>query len=209
MVGKQARARDRKQRILEAAADVFAQRGYGDAGVDEIATAAATSKGGLYFHFSGKEALLIALLDHTSGLLMSRVCAALDEQEEPVDRAAAALLTLLHTLGKHRSLARVFAVEALGAGPKLNRRILELQRSFEAIIEEQLDEAIARGAIAPVETRVTAQAWVGILHAVLMRWLLDPQARPMDELFPVLRRLLLQSVGLSVDRSTELAGTIR
>ena len=55
MVGKQARARDRKQRILEAAADVFAQRGYGDAGVDEIATAAGTSKGGLYFHFSGKK----------------------------------------------------------------------------------------------------------------------------------------------------------
>jgi TetR/AcrR family fatty acid metabolism transcriptional regulator len=206
MAVQQARARDRQQRILEAAADVFAQRGYGDAAVEEIATSAGTSKGGLYFHFPGKEALLMALLDHTGSLLMGRVQAAMEEQEAPVDKAAAALLTLLRTLGKHRSLARIFAMEALGAGPKLNRRIMELHQSFETVIEEQLDDAIAAGAIEPLDTRVTAQAWVGILNAVLTRWLLDPQAGPLDALFPTLRRLLLQSIGLSVHKSSEMAG---
>jgi len=206
MAVKQARARDRQQRILEAAADVFAQRGYGDAAVEEIATSAGTSKGGLYFHFPGKEALLMALLDHTGSLLMGRVQAAMEEQEAPVDKAAAALLTMLRTLGKHRSLARIFAMEALGAGPKLNRRIMELHQSFETVIEEQLDDAIAAGAIEPLDTRVTAQAWVGILNAVLTRWLLDPQAGPLDALFPTLRRLLLQSIGLSVHKSSEMAG---
>ena len=206
MAVKQARARDRQQRILEAAADVFAQRGYGDVAVEEIATSAGTSKGGLYFHFPGKEALLMALLDHTGSLLMGRVQAAMEEQEAPVDKAAAALLTLLRTLGKHRSLARIFAMEALGAGPKLNRRIMELHQSFETVIEEQLDDAIAAGAIEPLDTRVTAQAWVGILNAVLTRWLLDPQAGPLDALFPTLRRLLLQSIGLSVHKSSEMAG---
>ena len=207
MAVKQARARDRQQRILEAAADVFAQRGYGDAAVEEIAASAGTSKGGLYFHFPGKEALLMALLDHTSSLLMGRVRAAMEDQEAPVDKAAAALLTLLRTLGKHRSLARIFAMEALGAGPKLNSRIMELHQSFEMVIEEQLDDAIASGAIEPLDTRVTAQAWVGILNAVLTRWLLDPQAGPLNALFPTLRRLLLQSVGLSVHKSSEMAGT--
>jgi len=207
MAVKQARARDRQQRILEAAADVFAQRGYGDAVVEEIAASAGTSKGGLYFHFPGKEALLMALLDHTSSLLMGRVRTAMENQEAPVDKAAAALLTLLRTLGKHRSLARIFAMEALGAGPKLNSRIMELHQSFETVIEEQLDDAIAAGAIEPLDTRVTAQAWVGILNAVLTRWLLDPQAGPLNDLFPTLRRLLLQSVGLSVHKSSEMAGT--
>lgn len=205
MVVKQARALDRQQRILEAAADVFAQRGYEAAAVEEIASSAGTSKGGLYFHFPGKEALLLALLDHTSSLLMSRVQAAVDEEREPVDKAAAALLTLLRTLGKHRSLARIFALEALGAGPKLNRRILDLHQRFETVIQEQLDEAIARGAIAPIDARVTAQAWVGILNAVLTRWLLDPKAGTLDELFPTLRRLLLQSVGLRLDEPAETA----
>jgi AcrR family transcriptional regulator len=42
---------------------VFARRGYEQAGVDEIATEAGYSKGALYWHFSGKEELLTALLD--------------------------------------------------------------------------------------------------------------------------------------------------
>jgi AcrR family transcriptional regulator len=42
---------------------VFARRGYRDAAVDEIAAEAGYSKGALYWHFSGKEDLLAALLD--------------------------------------------------------------------------------------------------------------------------------------------------
>jgi AcrR family transcriptional regulator len=42
---------------------VFAERGYGQAGVDEIAAAAGYSKGALYWHFSGKEDLLLTLLE--------------------------------------------------------------------------------------------------------------------------------------------------
>jgi AcrR family transcriptional regulator len=42
---------------------VFARRGYRQAGVDEIAAAAGYSKGALYWHFSGKEELLVTLLE--------------------------------------------------------------------------------------------------------------------------------------------------
>jgi AcrR family transcriptional regulator len=42
---------------------VFARRGYREAGVDEIAAEAGYSKGALYWHFSGKEELLQALLE--------------------------------------------------------------------------------------------------------------------------------------------------
>jgi AcrR family transcriptional regulator len=48
---------------LDAALQVFARRGYREAGVDEIAAEAGYSKGALYWHFSGKEELLRALLD--------------------------------------------------------------------------------------------------------------------------------------------------
>jgi len=42
---------------------VFARRGYRQAGVDEIAAEAGYSKGALYWHFSGKEELLTALIE--------------------------------------------------------------------------------------------------------------------------------------------------
>lgn len=48
---------------MTAALRVFARRGYAQAGVDEIAAEAGYSKGALYWHFSGKEDLLMALLE--------------------------------------------------------------------------------------------------------------------------------------------------
>ena len=60
-----ARAEGRAPRdeLLAAALRVFAERGYRQAGVDEIAAEAGYSKGALYWHFSGKDDLLHALLE--------------------------------------------------------------------------------------------------------------------------------------------------
>src|SRR3954468_18331845 len=55
--------REAREELLSAALQVFARRGYREAGVDEIAAEAGYSKGALYWHFSGKEDLLLALLD--------------------------------------------------------------------------------------------------------------------------------------------------
>src|SRR6058998_4036386 len=58
-----AQGRESRDELLTAALRVFAQRGYREAGVDEIAAEAGYSKGALYWHFSGKEELLTALLE--------------------------------------------------------------------------------------------------------------------------------------------------
>ena len=54
--------RDGHAALLAAAMEVFAERGYRDASVDQIAARAGYSKGAIYFHFSGKEDLFFALL---------------------------------------------------------------------------------------------------------------------------------------------------
>jgi AcrR family transcriptional regulator len=58
-----AEGREAREELLSAALRVFARRGYRAAGVDEIAAEAGYSKGALYWHFSGKEELLTALLE--------------------------------------------------------------------------------------------------------------------------------------------------
>jgi AcrR family transcriptional regulator len=55
--------REARDELLSASLRVFARRGYRESGVDEIAAEAGYSKGALYWHFSSKEELLMALLD--------------------------------------------------------------------------------------------------------------------------------------------------
>jgi len=58
-----AKGREARDELLSAALRVFARRGYREAGVDEIAAEAGYSKGALYWYFSGKEELLLTLLE--------------------------------------------------------------------------------------------------------------------------------------------------
>ena len=58
-----AERRAAREELLAAALRVFARRGYREAGVEEIAAEAGYSKGALYWHFSSKAELLMALLD--------------------------------------------------------------------------------------------------------------------------------------------------
>ncbi|HZD65169.1 MAG TPA: TetR/AcrR family transcriptional regulator [Acidimicrobiales bacterium] len=57
-----AHGEDRRAQLLDAAAELFAQRGYDQTRIADIATAAGVAKGLLYWYFSGKEALLAELV---------------------------------------------------------------------------------------------------------------------------------------------------
>jgi AcrR family transcriptional regulator len=73
-----AEGRAARDELLTAALQVFAQRGYRQAGVDEIAAAAGYSKGALYWHFAGKEELLQALIDERIDAPMREMVALLE-----------------------------------------------------------------------------------------------------------------------------------
>ncbi len=194
---QQTRARDRHQRILDAALRVFARRGYREASVEEIAQASRTSKGGIYFHFPNKEALFLALLDLTTRRLMEKVEQAMATHDDPIARADAALLTVLRTFRKHRPLARLLLVEALGAGREFHRRMAEIRGEFAAVIKRHLDEAVRAGVIDPIDTEVASRAWFGALNEVITTWVLSGRPERLEDAYAALRPLLMRSVGLS------------
>lgn len=203
VAGEQERSRVRRQRILDAALDVFSRRGYRDAAVDDIAVAAATSKGGVYFHFPNKAAIFQALVRRTSGLLMARVEAALAEIDDPILKVDAALATVLRLFAEHRTLARLFLVEALGAGPEFSAALMEVHEEFARLIARHLDEAVRSGAIPPIDVEQAGVAWFGALNEVMVRWVLTGRPERLEEVYPALRALLLRSIG--APHGTQLA----
>ena len=193
---EQARSQTRRQRILEEAAAVFSQHGYRATSVDDIAEASATSKGGVYFHFPNKEAIFLALLERMAALLHDRMERAMAEAVGPAAKLEAALQTLLHTFGAHRTLARLFLIDAIGANREFSLHILALHGEFTQLIERQLQAAIAEGSLPPVDTEITSVAWFGALLQVVTRWLLVGRPADLDDAYPALRALLLRSVAL-------------
>jgi AcrR family transcriptional regulator len=193
--GSQPRAVDRQKRILDAALAVFSRRGYRDASVDEIAEEAKTSKGGVYFHFPAKQKIFRAVLDLSARRLLERVEAAIGCESEPVAKADAALLTVLRAFADHRALARLFMIEALGAGGEFQERLLQIHNEFIAVIQKHLDSAMTAGAVLTVDTEIASRAWFGALNEVILHWLLEGKPERLEDAYAGLRPLLLRSVG--------------
>jgi AcrR family transcriptional regulator len=194
---EQARSRRRREQILEAAQAVFSRKGYREAAVDDVAAEAETSKGGVYFHFPSKQAIFLALLDRTAALLRSRIEAAIAAEADPLARADLALGVVLETFGSHRTLARLFFVEALGAGREFHERMVEVRASFGALIARHLEEAVRLGRIPPLDAALAGQIWFGALNEVLTRWALAEAPEPLEAVFPTIRAMLLRSIGAS------------
>ena len=199
MPAEQLRSLQRHERILDAATRVFATKGYHGTLVDEIALEADTSKGGVYFHFPNKQAIFLALFDRLADILRERVESAVAKENEPIARAEAALRVVLDTFASHRRLARLFMVEALGAGPEFNARMIQIRATFADLIRTHLDEAVAVGAIPPLDTATAASAWFGAINEVVIHWAVADNPGRLEDCYPTIRALLLRGIRAQSD----------
>lgn len=197
-------SRSRRERILDAAFHAFATRGYRDTAVDDIAGAAETSKGGIYFHFPTKEAIFRELMATTADKLVGRVERAVSAETEPVARAEAAIRTVLSTFAGHRTMARLLFLDTMGAGRVFQSQTIALHERFARLIQGYLDEAVAAGAAPPMDTRITSIAWFGAINELVARWLLADDPGRLEDAYPALRATLLRSAGVPAERIGEV-----
>src|SRR6201985_821381 len=101
-------AAETRERLLRAAADEFAERGYDGTRVADIAAAAGVSNGALYAHFGSKASLLEAALRAHGGRVLADLLAA--DPEAPV---ADLLLQVGRALPHQRDDRSFLATEAL------------------------------------------------------------------------------------------------
>jgi AcrR family transcriptional regulator len=140
-----AQGRESRDELLTAALRVFASRGYRQAGVDEIAAAAGYSKGALYWHFSGKEDLLMALLEERIDQRMREMVALLESAPPERDMSVEASREFARQVSTQRDavlLEREYWSLAI-RDPELRARYAERQTELRSALARAL-EARAR-----------------------------------------------------------------
>lgn len=83
------RKAETRARLLEAAADLFARRGFHGVSTDAVADAADRTSGALYAHFGAKENLLLALVNAWENEAALEIVAALEERSDLAGRLEA------------------------------------------------------------------------------------------------------------------------
>ena len=140
-----AQGREARDELLAAALRVFARRGYTQAGVDEIAAEAGYSKGALYWHFSGKEDVLAALLEERIDAPTREMVALLESAPPDRDMSVEASREFARRLTEQRDavlLEREYWSLAI-RDPELRARYAERQIEFRGALARAI-EARAR-----------------------------------------------------------------
>ncbi len=187
-------ARTARERILDAAASLFARRGYYNANVDEIIQQSGTSKGSFYFHFPSKEQMALGLVDQLSEKLVRRLERTIQAESDPLKRIPLAIDAVLLTFSKQRKLAQILLVNIVGQGRSMDRKFLPIRDKFAGLIKKELDSAVEVGAIRPVDTNLLSRLWLGALSEVILRWLLQEKPEPLMDRAPEVRDLLMYGV---------------
>lgn len=183
-----------RERILDAALNIFSRKGYYDTRLDEIVDESDTSKGAIYFHFPNKEQLFLALVDQFADLLERRVNEAILQEAQGIQRVRVALETCLNTFGRYRRPAKILLVQAAGLGNTFEKKRSEVNERFANLIAINLQESVAVGDIAPLDVEVVAHAWMGAIYEVVIRWVHTGDPEP-ERIMQTLLPMLLRSVG--------------
>jgi AcrR family transcriptional regulator len=189
-----------RQRLLDAAEGVFAEKGYHGAVVDDIVRASASSKGGFYFHFPNKQAIFLALVDALVPKLQRAIERAIADESDPIEQMDAALRIVLTTFSRHRRLSKILLVEAVGLGHGFDQALMHAKGHFAALIRGYLERAVATGMLPPFDTELASWVWFGAIDEIVVRWLVTQQPRQLETVAPELRALLLRSIGAPIRR---------
>lgn len=107
--------RERKQQLLDSAADLFATRGYGATRVVDICQRAGVAKGLFYWYFDSKEALLTELVRSMRQKLRRTQAAAMEGVDGPIDRLRRGTEASVLFMAEHRSYFALLEMERTDA----------------------------------------------------------------------------------------------
>jgi TetR/AcrR family fatty acid metabolism transcriptional regulator len=173
---------DKRNRILRAAIEVFAQSGYFNAKVSEIARAAGVADGTIYLYFDGKEDLLTSIFrEHARNYLQS-LERAVAHENRPEERIRIAIRHHLEALGRDRSLAIVTQVELRHSLKFMallsHQEVGDYLNILRKIVEHGQAERVFRTNLHP---QLVAKAVFGILDEMVTSWILSEKEYDLAE----------------------------
>jgi AcrR family transcriptional regulator len=161
---RRARRRDaRRADILRAAARVFRRRGFGDAGMRDIADQADLSPANLYHYFRGKDEILYYCQDRALDRLLAAVAAARRLRGSASDRLASVLAAHATTLLDDVEGATAH-VQVESLPPARRRRLIAKRDRYERAVRSLLESGMADGDLTAEDPAVVTRAMLGALN---------------------------------------------
>ncbi len=153
--------------ILDAAAQVFRQKGFHGASMSAIAEAVNLQKASLYHHVASKQEILLALLERALGMLTEHI-AGITVQPIPADQKLRQMIrAYLSALSQNADLTAVLLFEHRSLDKKSHARHVPQRDKFEKLWRDTVDEGMAAGIFCCADAGMAVRALMGVMNWTL------------------------------------------
>ncbi len=182
--------RNTRERILIAAQEVFSQKGFHQATMDEIAERAEVGKGTIYRHFPSKENLFHQLVQIRLKELEAEADRVLDSEDDVLSMIEKYLYIYFAFFDKNQGLYRVMVHEH----PDLDERLQDLyvEKIMRRIprLKRKIREARLQDVLKDVNFHTVFHGSMGFIHGVIQRWVAQDCSYSLVRELPTVREVL-------------------
>lgn len=171
---------DKRDAILRAAIRTFAERGYFNSQVADVARAAGVATGTVYLYYRSKDELLVSIFQRMMREAMADAKAALDGLDDPAERLRRLARGHLERVGRDRDFAVVCQVEFRHSTKFMEQFSSAELRDYLGVIRDTIADGQARGVFRPaISPTLGAKVLFGALDEMATNWILSRRRYPL------------------------------
>lgn len=198
----------KKERILEAATELFYERGFTGTTMQAVADRLQVTKPFIYSYFSDKNALLAAIYDRSTEPLMRGLDQILESEGPPAARFAAFIEQFAQVNMRYRIVSTIFLREEKHLSKESLRKLRNFEHSFDAKLTKLIQRGIDTGEFKVKDAQLTSLAVSGMIRW-MHRWYREDGRVPADEIARFMADFALNAVQCSRDKPKRKAPSRR
>lgn len=146
----------KKQRMIEESIKMFAEKGYHNTSIQEIADKSEVSKGAFYLHFHSKDELLVEIYKYYSDYILKKLENVQSKTADPLQHFTEQIAIFLEFFKEHKEYLMIHFRDNIDIGEKINDLIISIHKQSYGWIRNQLYH-IYGDAIKPYQVDIAIQ----------------------------------------------------
>lgn len=179
--------------IFQAAIDVFSEKGFDKATMDDIAARANVAKGTIYYHFKSKEELFLFLVEEGVELLREGVEMKIQPEMTPTQKLELIIREQIQFFGQYRDFCVILLRESWG-GEERQLEFRKMIRAYMVVIGEVIREGITKGEFEEVNADYAAAGIFGMISISALHILLGKAPYDEDALYETMKHMAFQGL---------------
>jgi len=196
VINTKSKLNDKYHRILEAAVKVFAEQGFFQSTISQIAKEAGVADGTIYLYFKNKEDILIQFFSYKTKQVFDRFREEVDKADNTIDKLRNLIRRHLEEFQRDRNMAVVYQAETHQSIRLVEDQIKEMSKMYLDIVSEIIEQGQEDGCIRKdLYIGLVKRFILGAVDEVINTWLHSKGKYDLVSMTDPLVELFMRGIG--------------